>query len=525
MAKDMAFEDFKAHFDMEISKSLCKYVTDVVLKSSRYLFFKNVMDLQYAYCTHCNQRHRVEMKLQHRQQDTALCPHCKSVCQVRAERYGRKYMEDKATLVWYERSKIDPKAITARVISVRRNYSGTYEHVETQYNCSHMYLFMQGESHYMQLGYRGWEHRKTVYSAFDKHYSGWNAGPKYMSPANIRSAVKGTPFQYSTWDQYIKFRNPSYISDMVEFFDLAARYPCIEYMTKMGLKSFVEAKLYGEKTYGAINWFGKSPQAVLRLTKVEIKEMKNCPVQIKPKHLRYYQNKRKQGQKLSFEEAYFHSEAIDSWRYKDLLKEVKLYTIEDQIKGYVMKQIRNGHYSTASGVISDWYDYIRECKQLGMSLKEERYLYPNNLNAAHQKTSRRIKLKADLVINQKIAKRVLELKKLCFESNGLLIRPAASSIELFDEGKALHHCVGGYAKWYAEGSTDIFLIRKSEAPEEPFYTLEVSGGKLRQCQGYKHCEMTKEVRAFVDLFMSQKLLNKKRKKIELNHLNQQEAVI
>ena len=77
-----------------------------------------------------------------------------------------------------------------------------------------------------------------------------------------------------------------------------------------------------------------------------------------------------------------------------------------------------------------------------------------------------------------------------------MIRPAASHSELIAEGKALHHCVGGYAKSHADGSTSIFFIRKISAEDTPFYTLEYKNGKVQQNRGNGNCSRTQEVSDF-----------------------------
>ncbi|MNV44189.1 hypothetical protein D3C71_1359400 [compost metagenome] len=160
-----------------------------------------------------------------------------------------------------------------------------------------------------------------------------------------------------------------------------------------------------------------------------------------------------------------------------------------------------------------------------MSLKEERYLFPNDLHEAHSKLTKRIKLKEDHVLNEKIQARLLKLNKFRYEHGGLLIRPAASSIELFEEGKALLHCVGGYAASYAKGDTDIFLIRKADQLDKPFYTMEVRGNRVVQCRGWDNDEMTPEVRQFVEKFIATKLLTKKRKRVDTTSIRQEAAVI
>jgi hypothetical protein len=59
--------------------------------------------------------------------------------------------------------------------------------------------------------------------------------------------------------------------------------------------------------------------------------------------------------------------------------------------------------------------------------------------------------------------------------------------ELKAEGKALHHCVGTYAERVANGSTNIFFIRKAEQPDTPYYTLEIGqNGSIVQCRGNKN---------------------------------------
>lgn len=125
-------------------------------------------------------------------------------------------------------------------------------------------------------------------------------------------------------------------------------------------------------------------------------------------------------------------------------------------------------------------------------------MYPKNLIDAHDEMILKVKEKEDAVITKKIADRVADLSGYCYQDDeiGLIIRPAASQAELIKEGKLLHHCVAGYAKDHGDGKTSIFFIRKTEAPNIPYYTLELKDGKVLQNRGMKNCERTDEVRAF-----------------------------
>ncbi|MDR9857850.1 PcfJ domain-containing protein [Paenibacillus sp. VCA1] len=504
----MDWQEFSAHFPTQISKSLVRYVNETVLKSSRYLFVKTVAGVQFAYCTYCNKQHRTVSRLKHKQLEPVKCPHCNSSCQVRAAGVSRKYMVDKAVLVWYEKSKVNPKAITARIIHVIRDYSGDFKEVETQYNCSHLYLFEPGRSYYFNT----WSKvpNKSVSSAFDRYFSGFSRWEKFRSDSNIRRAVKGTPFEYSTWEQYVEYENKNYVSDMVCFFDLAARYPCVEYLTKAGMQGMIWAKLYNSPTHGAINWNGKTLTKVLRITKQDIKEARASGLPFEPHHLRYYQLARKKGLPISITEAFIFADLRYSM-YEDYYKIALTWAPEKKIIKYFLKQLRKGHYTKSTTILTDWRDYRKQCEELGINLKEEHNLFPNDLHEAHLKLTRRIKMKNDKQLNEKITRRLPDLEKFSFEWNGYLIRPARSSIELFEEGKHLLHCVGGYSNSYAEGRTNIFFVRKKSNPEVPFYTMEVRGEYVVQCRGYDNCDMTPEIELLVKRFIAQKIKPKKNK--------------
>lgn len=56
-----------------------------------------------------------------------------------------------------------------------------------------------------------------------------------------------------------------------------------------------------------------------------------------------------------------------------------------------------------------------------------------------------------------------------------------------NEGKALSHCVGGYADRHAKGVLTILFIRKNGDLDTPFYTMEVSVDyHIVQCRGYRN---------------------------------------
>ncbi|QCT02706.1 hypothetical protein E6C60_1991 [Paenibacillus algicola] len=514
----MEYKDFTKHFPEKISVQLEKYVTETVLVDSRYLFVKTVSSVQFAYCTHCKKTHQTEKRLRHKQVERAICPKCESKCSIRAAGISRNRMCDYAVLVWYEKSLQDPQAIIARVLNVRRDYSGDFKQVRTEYSCNHMYLFECGRSTY--FGYQG-NRAQSVYSAFDRFYAGYGNWRRFMSQENVQDAVQGTPFQYSTWEKYTKYRNQDYTSDMIEFFDLAARYPCIEYLTKLGFSTIIWAKLYKEHTCGAINWNGQTIDKVLRLNKSELKELRSLGIELTPRELRTYQKARNSGFRIGFLDAKALSD-LEHSIYQDYIKEFQKYTSTKEIYKYVLKQLqlKGSNYRQASTALSDWRDYRLQCLDFNIDLSKEKNLFPKELHTAHMKLTKRLKMKADRELNKKIEARLPELNQYCFEKNGFMIRPAVSTMELFEEGKVLQHCVGGYSDRYALGHTDILFVRRIEDPDKSFYTMEIQKGTLIQCRGYKNKDMSEDVRRFVDSFKLSVLTRKKKSQVKMNNMRE-----
>ncbi|GAV13256.1 PcfJ domain-containing protein [Paenibacillus sp. NAIST15-1] len=508
MTKDDAkLDKFMAHFPQQISSEIVDYATNVVLLKSRYIFVKRVKGIQFGYCTHCKENFVTPEMLKHN--DSTSCPKCNSECTVKASGISRKRLADFAFFMWYEKSTQNPKAIIARGMHVLRDYSGDYQEVETKYRCNHMYLFEPGNSELYEWAYGGWTKRKSIISQFE---TSMIRTACFISQENIKSAVSGTPFQYSTWERYFD-RGYYAQTDMVKFFDLAARYPCIEYLTKLGMHGFITTKLDGGQTYGAVNWHGKSIEKVLRLTKAEAKEWLRLSYKGDAESLHSYQHFKKLGLGFSFDQARELSQfsrgagRYNRERLQPLLKRGSL----QRILRYFLKQLDAKRYSSASYVFSDWKDYLGECEELGMDLSSESVVFPNDLRVAHQKTMRSIKIKRDEAVNTRIKQLVKKLgSKYSFTHNGLFVRLAGSSIELFDEGEALSHCVGRYAELYSNGKTTLLVIRRESEPDTPFYTMEVNDGKVLQCRGLKNCSMTPEVKAFVERFIDEKLTKKKR---------------
>ena len=73
-----------------------------------------------------------------------------------------------------------------------------------------------------------------------------------------------------------------------------------------------------------------------------------------------------------------------------------------------------------------------------------------------------------------------------FEKGSYIIRPAKTATEIVDEGRILHHCVGGddYLTRHAKKKSIICFMRRKKSPNKPYITVEVSPeGEILQWYG------------------------------------------
>jgi len=144
--------------------------------------------------------------------------------------------------------------------------------------------------------------------------------------------------------------------------------------------------------------------------------------------------------------------------------------------------------------LRDYDDYLNMCRELQYDISDKVIAFPPHLMAAHDRAQAAL----DAIEAEKkarelehLAKKFDKLKKeraeLEFEYGEYFIRQPESAMEIIAEGKALSHCVGGYAKRHADGDLTIMFLRKKSEPDKPFYTVEVSNDlTIVQCRGYKN---------------------------------------
>lgn len=323
---------------------------------------------------------------------------------------------------------------------------------------------------------------------------------------NIDAVLQGTKMQYAPLEEYLqgveRNENPRL------FLTYFAKYPVMEFLWKAGYRRIARERINGlsKKNRNAIYWERERLKDCfkipLRFLKVQPpgKWTMNAIANLNT----LYQNA---AEPLTEKEAAaFVESGIDA----ELIKSAMRYAKVSKILGYLEKQKEK-----KTGDARAYRDYIQECEQLHFDLTQKEILFPPSLNTAHERTMVQIDFEKNKADREKFKKTVKKLEKFSWEHDVYLIRPARAQEELTAEGRALHHCVGGYIKRMAEGKTAIFLLRKKEKADEPYFTLELQNKRVVQCRTdhNRSYESDPDVKAFVDMWIKEIVQKNKTKEV------------
>ena len=359
-------------------------------------------------------------------------------------------------------------------VTVRKNVINEIEHNET----GRVYLSKgkKAEKWYHVWSYfeQGLVWSKSVGGAY---YGGINIRWDYIYPGTFKALAKTPMFKYAQPTS----RNPVY------YYSAFARYPDMEMVQKLGMSKLQSALLC---QYGAnINPKGKTIWDRLRINKDRMKDLKEHQGDLEYLHI--YQQERKEGHRLSNDE--IEREVwLKQFGVKDrnILRTAIQHASFERFMNYREKQIEK--MGRAEWYFNSHYlDYIRMRMEAGYDLNDDVILFPKDLKRRHDELVEQARLAAEKEKRQqlaiqwaKIEQKYPKLYKKFYYANGdFLIRPAKNALEIADEGRELHHCVGTGSHYYekhCKGESFILFLRRAEAPEIPFATIEISGNRILQ---------------------------------------------
>ena len=498
-----------------LPEGLINYIRREVLPNDRVIIYKrgNVNGI----CTVCGTQVHARGR-RFTQSAYATCPNCGTRVPCVLEdgcAFAANYIEN---IVAVQKG-TDGKTVFFRQWLLRRDHTARWEHIEDFLQETVRYAIRGNKTAKWQKQGKESYYMRTERYELDE-WTRWSDnriydGSYFFYTGGIEEALSGTAMQYADLDGYLaaerRNENPIY------FLEYHAKYPVIEFLWKAGYRNIVHNRIFGmdRENRNAIRWERKKlrecfkfPLRILKLMPPEEWSLNDIQ--------RVNDLWEKYGGKVTDTEIRL---VLQSKVDIQLWSRATAYASVGKILKYIQKQTEKrkeekGHTTyTLEGIIRAYRDYLRECEQLHFDLHDREILFPKDLVAAHDRTMKQIAFEKNKADQEKFQKAVEKLEKFAWSEGEFFIRPAREQMELTAEGKALHHCVGGYIRRMAEGETAIFFLRKVSEPDKPFYTLELQKKRVIQCRTEHNASYDRkpDVKKFVDMWM-EKVVKKGGKK-------------
>lgn len=186
----------------------------------------------------------------------------------------------------------------------------------------------------------------------------------------------------------------------------------------------------------------------------------------------------------------------------------KICLSPEQLMHYINRQCKESYHGKSPKTVWNQYeDYLSVAAHIGKNIQDELVYRPRELKRRHDEVNEEARIRTEELrrkANAEAAKAKAEQMRQKYpgyedilaevkekyeygnETYQILVPKDFS--EITEEGMALHHCVGNTERYFdriVSRETYICFLRKKEALETPYYTIEVEpGGTIRQHRGY-----------------------------------------
>lgn len=322
----------------------------------------------------------------------------------------------------------------------------------------------------------GWDHVKTAGEPVPR---GSICAPQIDNGAYYVlgwDCLPETSMRYSAVEQLFRtdLDKPNLCRWPVSYLAYYTRKPQLELLTKLGLHHVVIELLREGSLHGLVNWRAKSPQKFFRLTKRDYRAWVEAGGYVH--QLRLYQ-------------ALSGDITMERLMSFPVTREApdRLPRIANLARRYRLPMERVLEWLEDAERTQLWIDYVDMGRKLHLDFSRRDVLLPKDLAARHDAAAATLKLEENaegLKQYQRIKRELYQLYAM--EAAGYYIRIPETAAEIVAEGRALCHCVGGYAPRHMEGKVAILFLRAVEDPDTPLCTIEMNRDRLVQIHGYKN---------------------------------------
>lgn len=342
-----------------------------------------------------------------------------------------------------------------------------------------------------------WEVQKTIKDPFQPNMMGTAFYEGEYSIINLAEALPETDSRYCQILDFYHYNYGARLEEldtarwMVKYLGWYTMHPQMEMAVKLELMDVVADLVQnGVKNHRMINWNAQRPNEFLRMSKQEARNFLAAKMDLND--LKNWKTIGKGMTMVRYLSLVEQSGNVENLRRIAACAEKAGAGLERAVRYVVGNVPKCGHGGyTIGNIIQHWMDYLNMAQKLNYDLTEETVAMPKDLKQRHDAAAAIIRHQASEEERKKYKKRKQTLeKKYEFSLGELCILVPQSTEEIVQEGKTLHHCVGGYADRHVRGATTILFLRKRKKQGRSFLTIELNEyrGKIdiRQIHGYKN---------------------------------------
>lgn len=302
--------------------------------------------------------------------------------------------------------------------------------------------------------------------------------------------IEKSPFRWCGFAEYVKHTGTA-----MKFLALCTVYPRqVEMLMKAGMwRPVMERVEDGKKNAAAFSWEETNPLKAFGLSKQEFGAFMASDKDLDI--LGKYKQFRRSGVACSYAELAALRKNLNGTMYQRIAAKLKKYKLTPERWRNYMERAKNEDlgkkkYPRDLSQVAEWWnDYVDAAVVLGLDLQNPVFLMPKSLKRKHDEATKAAAPILAALHDAKSEKQERErcralTKRYTYWDDRWLIRPPLGAREIVAEGKALKHCVGGYADRHVRGVTTILFLRDRRDPRKPLVTIEMSGDRIVQIHGW-----------------------------------------
>lgn len=532
-------------------KKILTFAHKQVFVNEQYFFKYKECDHRYGYCTACGKDVQIDIENMRlwtdkhaacrsaRHNDTVCCPACGHKVKIKDAGRGRNGLCNTAVIAVAQR--IRNGGILLSFVRVYEDYTHDFKAVPEMgrllyaayFNLNKHFVAKQqyGGGLYISVKSKPTLQLPCTVEPVKLNHNNWKCtqgeGAKLLG---FEEALEKSNLRYLPWETYHECAQQlhqsaitNYPVNLLGLLYQYSRYPVLtERLIKEGNGDLVAEQVEWNYTAG-LDYKQVVSYKAMRLTKPEYRKLKTqdnicCSTLKATKALKKY------GCKMTDENVRFFLTFQYSWSQQKCYKAfdfLRQYLSPQKAVNWVNRQAAVG-YGMPTNVLSDYSDYLDQCRRLGLDVNRKEVAVPQNLRDLHRQYSEELthqanekKAKEQAERAKKLAKDLPKLKqKYAYASSGLFIRPAEGPEDLLKEGCAQHNCVYScYTEKYLDRKTDILFVRKQSDPDQSYVTVEFKNGAVIQCRADHNRPAPPDVQEFMQAWLAYLKSNRKTKAV------------